>query len=65
MATLFEIRVEGELATPTLYRLRCGHCVAHAQTLIRIEATPAGLQHVLQECSDHGLTIEGVVRVAR
>lgn len=65
MTTTFEVRVEGELAPPTLHRLGCAHCVASEQTLIRIEATPVELQRVLQECSDHGLTIEGVVRLDR
>jgi hypothetical protein len=63
VGTIFEVRVEGELAATTLHRLGCASCVAEAETLIRIEATPAGLQLVLKECSDHGLTIEGVVRV--
>ena len=65
MTTTFEVRVEGELAAPTLHRLGCAHAVAKAQTLIRIEATPSGLQRVLEECADHGLTIEGVIRLDR
>jgi hypothetical protein len=65
MSMTFEIRVEGELAPPTLHRLGCDHCVAEEQTLIRIEATPAGLQRLLEECANSGLTIEGVVRLDR
>ena len=65
MATTFEVRVEGELAAPTLHRLGCAHCVATSQTLLRIEATPSGLQRVLEECAEHGLTIEGVLRLSR
>ena len=63
MPTSYEVRVEGELQPLTLRRLGCGHCVAGAQTLIRIEATPEGLQAVLKECSDIGAIIEGVVRL--
>jgi hypothetical protein len=63
VTTSFEVRVEGELAPPTLHRLGCEHCVAQAQTLLRIEATPTGLQRVLEECAAQGLTIEGVVRL--
>lgn len=62
---IFEVHVEGELAASTLHRLGWAHCVAEAPTLLRIEATPADLQMVLKECSDRGLTIEGVVRVER
>jgi hypothetical protein len=65
MATSFEVRVEGELTAPTLHRLGCPHAVARSQTLLRIEATQAGLERVLKECSDRGLTIEGVVRLDR
>jgi hypothetical protein len=65
MRTNFEVRVEGELAPPTLHRLGCAHSVAKPQTLIRIEATPSDLQRLLRECSERGLTIEGVVRLDR
>lgn len=63
MGMIFEVHVEGELAAPTLHRLGWAHWVAEAPTLLRIEATPAGLQSVLRECSDRGLTIEGVLRI--
>jgi hypothetical protein len=63
MTTNFEVRVEGELTAPTLHRLGCAHSVAKPQTLLRIEATPAGLERVLEECFERGLTVEGVVRL--
>ncbi len=65
MTTAYEIRVEGELTAPTLHRLGCDHCVAAAQTLMRIEATPAGLQDMLNACFERGMTIESIVRVDR
>lgn len=61
--TMFEVRVEGELGAPTLHSLGCAHCVSDAQTSVRIEATPADLQRLLQECTEHGFTIESVVRI--
>ncbi len=61
--TTFEVHVEGELAGPTLHSLRCTHCVAEGQTLMRIDATPTYLNTVLKACSEHGLTIESVVRL--
>jgi hypothetical protein len=61
--TIFEVRVEGQLAGPTLHSLGCAHCVAEAQTLMRIDATPTYLNAVLKACSDHGLTIESIVRL--
>jgi hypothetical protein len=63
MTTSYEIRVEGELAAPTLHSLGCDHCLAASQTMMRIEATPTGLQDVLNVCLEGGLTIESVVRV--
>lgn len=63
MTTSFEIRVEGELSKPTLHRLKCAHCVATEQTMLRIEATPAALQELVNTCSQRGLTIERIVRV--
>ena len=63
MSTSYEIRVEGELAAPTLHALGCDHCLAAAQTMMRIEATPAGLQDVINVCLNRGLTIESIVRV--
>ena len=63
MATTFEVRVEGELARPTLNSLGCSHCVAEAQTVVRIEATPAELNQLLQTCCERGLLIESVVRL--
>jgi hypothetical protein len=65
MTTAFEVRVEGELTEPTLHRLGCPHCVAEAQTLMRIEASAAELNQLLAACSDWGLIIESVVRVSR
>ena len=63
MTTAYEIRVEGELAAPTLHRLGCGHCLASAQTMLRVETTPAGLQEMLNVCFERGLIIESIVRV--
>jgi len=63
MATTFEVRVEGELARPTLHSLGCSHSVAEAQTTVRIEATPTELSRLLKTCSERGLTIESVVRI--
>ena len=63
MATTFEVRVEGELARPTLHSLGCSHCVAEAQTMVRIEVTPSELSQLLKRCSEHGLMIESVVRI--
>ena len=63
MTKTFEVRVEGELARPTLHSLGCPHCVAQAQTLMRIEATPSELSRLLQTCSERGLMIESVVRI--
>ena len=63
MATTFEVRVEGELARPTLHSLGCPHCVTEAQTMMRIEATPSELNRLLKTCEERGLTIESVVRV--
>jgi len=63
MTTAYEIRVVGELTPPTLHSLGCAHCLAAAQTMLRIEATPAGLQDVLDACLNRGLTIESIVRV--
>lgn len=63
MATTFEVRVEGELARPTLHSLGCPHCVSEAQTLVRIEATPTELSRLLKACSEGGLMIESVVRI--
>ena len=63
MATTFEVHVEGELARPTLHSLGCSHCVAEAQTLMRIEATPSELNRLLQTCCERGLLIESIVRI--
>lgn len=63
MTTTFEVRVEGELAPPTLHSLGCSHCVTDAQTMVRIEATPSELDRLLKTCSERGLTIESVVRI--
>ena len=63
MTTTFEVRVEGELARPTLNSLGCSYCVAEAQTLVRIEATPSELSRLLKTCGERGLTIESIVRV--
>jgi hypothetical protein len=61
--TTFEVRVEGQLTRPTLHTLGCAHCVAEAQTLMRIDTTPTHLNAVLKACSEHGLTIESIVRL--
>lgn len=63
MTTSFEIRVEGELARPTLHSLGCAHCVAGPQTVLRIEATPTALQELVNACSQQGMSIESIVRV--
>jgi hypothetical protein len=63
MTTAFEIRVEGERGAPTLRRLGCEHCVTGAQLMVRVTATPADLQHLVDVCSEHGLTIESIIRV--
>jgi len=63
MTTAYEIRVEGELAAATLHSLGCDHCLAASQTVMRIEATPAGLEDMLDACLKRGLTIESIVRV--
>jgi hypothetical protein len=59
----YEIRVEGELGRPFLQHLHCMHCVLPEQTMVRVDATPEEIQHLLQDCSDLGLTIESVHRV--
>ena len=63
MTTTFEVRVEGELAPPTLNSLGCAHRVAEAQTLVRIEATPSELIELLKSCCECGATIESIVRL--
>ncbi len=63
MTTAYEIRVEGELAAPTLNSLGCDHCLADSQTTLRIETTPAGLHEMLNACLQRGMTIESVIRV--
>jgi hypothetical protein len=63
MTTAYEIRVEGQLTAPTLHSLGCDHCLADAQTMIRIEATPTGLQEMLAACVERGMTVESIVRV--
>ena len=63
MATTFEVRVEGELARPTLHSLGCPHCVTEAQTMMRIEATPSELSRLLKTCCERGLIVESVVRI--
>ncbi len=63
MTTTFEVHVEGELARPTLHSLGCAHCVAEAQTMVRIEATPTELDRLLRTCHERGLIVESIVRV--
>jgi hypothetical protein len=63
MTMIFEVRVEGELAEPTLHSLGCAHCLARAQTSMRVEATATDLHRLLETCSENGLTIESVVRI--
>jgi hypothetical protein len=63
MTTTFEVRVEGELAPPTLNSLGCSHHVAEAETMVRIEATPSELSRLLKTCSERGMMIESIVRV--
>jgi hypothetical protein len=65
MTATFEVRVEGELSSPTLHRLGCAHCVAESQTLMRIEATTTELHRLLETCSEQGFSIESVVKVSR
>lgn len=64
MTTVYEIRVEGELAKPTLHSLGCGHRISGSETIVRLETTPAGLEEMLSACSGGGLTIESIVRVS-
>ena len=63
MTTSFEIRVEGELARPTLHSLRCSHHLVGGQPILRIDATPTALQELVEICSQHDLTIESIVRI--
>ena len=63
MTTTFEVRVEGELAPPTLHSLGCPHCVSEAQTMMRLEATPSELSRLLKICCERGLLVESIVRV--
>ena len=63
MTRSYEVRVEGELGEPLLRYLSWSHCVIPEQTFVRVDATPAELDHLLQACTDEGLTIEGVHRV--
>jgi hypothetical protein len=63
MTTAYEIRVDGELARPTLHSLGCAHCLAGSQTMVRVEATPSGLEELVRACAGRGLTIESIVRV--
>jgi len=63
MTTTFEVHVEGELARPTLHSLGCAHCVAEAQTMVRIEVTPSELNELLRTCHERGLVVESVVRL--
>ena len=65
MTTTFEVRVEGELAPPTLNSLGCTHRVAEAQTTVRVEATPSELIQLLKTCCDHGALIESIIRLDR
>ena len=63
MTMFFEVRVEGQLAGPTLHSLGCAHSFSPARTSMRVEATPSDLTRLLEACSDRGLTIESVVRI--
>jgi hypothetical protein len=63
MTTSYEVRVEGELGEPLLRYLSWSHCVIPGQTFVRVEATPAELDHLLRACTEEGLTIEGVHRI--
>ena len=63
MTIAYEVRVEGELATPTVHGLRCEHCVAEPQTTMRVETTDADLPALLSACIDRGMIIESVLRV--
>ena len=65
MTTAYEIRVDGELATPTLHSLGCGHRLTGAQTMVRVETTPAGLEEMLSACVGRGLMVESIVRIDR
>lgn len=61
--TMFEIRVEGVLASPTLHYLGCSSCVAGPHTVLRIEATPGALRDLISDCSRRGRTIESIIRI--
>ena len=63
MKRSYEVRVEGELGEPLLRYLSWSHCVIPEQTFVRVDATPAELEHLLRACTDEGLTIEGVHRI--
>jgi hypothetical protein len=63
MTTSCEIRVEGELALPTVHSLRCRSCVAAPQTVLRLEATPETIQELVTACAQQGVVIESIVRL--
>jgi hypothetical protein len=63
MTSAYEIRVDGELAMPTLHSLGCQHRFTWAQTMVRVEAAPGDLEKLLRRCEQRGLTIESIVRV--
>jgi len=63
MTRVFEVRVEGELGESMLRLLGWSHVTVPEQTLVRLDATPAGLQRVLRVCTDRGMAIERVRRL--
>lgn len=63
MTTSCEIRVEGELARPTVRSLRCRYCVSAPQTVLRIEATPETIHELVSACAQQGVAIESIVRL--
>jgi hypothetical protein len=64
MTRNYEIRVEGELGETLLRYLRCPHRTVPEETVLRVDATSAELARLLRACSEHGLTIERVIRIS-
>jgi hypothetical protein len=63
MARVIEVRVQGQLGEAMLRLLGWSHVTVPEQTIIRLDATPAGLQSLLRACTERGLAIERVHRM--
>jgi hypothetical protein len=60
----YEVRVDGELGDTLLRFLRWRHCLLPEQTSLCVEADPDAVLELIAKCSELGLGIERVHRVA-